>query len=151
MLEHSRVIFREVSRDYLVSEYYLLVLYMSGACSNTPFSVTALVILNERNLSRKPKKTEIDSAAVEKELRREIAQSEGRLRAEVEAAKAELRAEFKAGWEKWKKEIGGAGASGASGRLERGLQTGSPRRHRLDERKAGRAPKEDCGEEIPIG
>ena len=35
MLERSRVIFREVSRDQLVSNYYLLVLYMSGACSNT--------------------------------------------------------------------------------------------------------------------
>ena len=35
MLEHNRVIFREVSRDQLVSDYYLLVLYMSGACSNT--------------------------------------------------------------------------------------------------------------------
>ena len=29
------MIFREVSRDQLVSDYYLLVLYMSGACSNT--------------------------------------------------------------------------------------------------------------------
>ena len=35
MLEHNRVIFREVSRDQIVSDYYLLVLYMSGACSNT--------------------------------------------------------------------------------------------------------------------
>ena len=35
MLEHNRVIFREVSRDQLFSDYYLLVLYMSGACSNT--------------------------------------------------------------------------------------------------------------------
>ena len=35
MLEHKRVIFREVSRDQFVSDYYLLVLYMRGACSNT--------------------------------------------------------------------------------------------------------------------
>ena len=35
MLEHNRVIFNEVSRDQIVSNYYLLVLYMSRACSNT--------------------------------------------------------------------------------------------------------------------
>ena len=35
MLERNRVIFREVSRDQLFRDYYLLVLYMSGACSNT--------------------------------------------------------------------------------------------------------------------
>ena len=37
MLEHNRVIFSEASRDQIVSNYYLLVLvlYMSGACSNT--------------------------------------------------------------------------------------------------------------------
>ena len=34
MLEHNRVIFCEVSRDQLVCDYYLLVLYMSVACSN---------------------------------------------------------------------------------------------------------------------
>ena len=33
--EHNRVIFSEVSRDQIVSNYYLLVFYMSGACSNT--------------------------------------------------------------------------------------------------------------------
>ena len=35
MLEQNRVIFSEISRDQLVSDYYLLVLYMSGACLNT--------------------------------------------------------------------------------------------------------------------
>ena len=35
MLEHHRVIFCAVSRDQLVSDYYLLELYMSGASSNT--------------------------------------------------------------------------------------------------------------------
>ena len=36
MLEHNRAIFREVLRNQNVSNYYLLVLYTSEACSNTP-------------------------------------------------------------------------------------------------------------------
>ena len=32
--EHNQVIFRKVSHDQLVSDYHLLVLHMSGACSN---------------------------------------------------------------------------------------------------------------------
>ena len=42
MLEHNRVIFSEVSSDQIVSNYYLLVLYMGGACSNTALTRTGV-------------------------------------------------------------------------------------------------------------
>ena len=54
-LEHNRVISREISRDQLVSDYYLLVLHMSGACSNTSsvgFWTRARIGVTERVLEK---------------------------------------------------------------------------------------------------